>query len=90
MVNAWSTNSLDEITSLFAEGVNARLGYEVDPLVFRGMLLTLEGVILHLGHKGSFSREDAQHVRRVILPLMARVVAEPGLEPPPLPGMGAA
>ena len=88
-LSARHERTLDEITSLFAEGVNARLGYEVDPLVFRGLLLTLEGVILHLGHKGSFTREDAQHVRRVILPLMARVVAEPGIEPPPLPGRGA-
>lgn len=81
--------TLDEITSLFAESVNARLGYDVDPLVFRGLLLTLEGVLLHLGHKRRFSREDAQRVRRVILPVMARVVAEPGIEPPPLPGFDA-
>jgi len=88
-LSARHERTLDEITSLFAEGVNARYGYEVDPLVFRGLLLTLEGVLLHLGRKGSFTREDAQHVRRVILPLMMRVVAEPGAELPSLPSIEA-
>ncbi len=75
----------NELAQLFAEHVQETQAHTVDPLVFHGLLLAMEGLMLHMCQHGAFDAVAAARLQRVIVPLMVRVVAAPGAKLPALP-----
>ncbi len=77
------TRLLDTMTALFAAEGKALTGRDLDPMVFRALLLGVEGLINDVQQRGPFTAEARAHVRGVIVPLFMRVLELP--DAPPLP-----
>lgn len=64
------------------------LGASVDPLVFRGLVLGVEGLALHVAEHGGLAAERAR-LRRVVAGLFLTVLARPAELPDPPRTSGA-
>ena len=65
---------LDGIVALLDEHVGRALTVRLDPLVYRSMLLGIEGLCIHIERQGRFTREDAAYVRSIAQPSMVGVL----------------
>lgn len=75
----------DALVSTTDAAVRQVLGARVDPLVFRALLLGVEGLVLHLAAHGRLA-EDHARLRRVVAGLFLTVLNRPGeLPDPPRP-----
>ncbi len=61
----------DMLVELFDNCVNRIVGRPVDPLLVRGAMLSLEGLVLHIQREGVFTDESRHRVRRVFLATLA-------------------
>lgn len=77
--------ALDAIVALVDDAVSDTTGIRVDPLVYRGLLIGIDGLVIHLQRGGTFTVEDRERVRRVIKPVFLAVILAaqhlPGPEP---------
>lgn len=60
------------LADAIGRGVADALGADVDPLVWRGLVVGIEGIVLHLGEEGT--RADPKRLRRVASALMFAVI----------------
>lgn len=63
-------------------------GRNVDPLVFRGLFLALEGLLAHVHRNGAPTDRQLARVRRVIVSVMVRTLAAGEMPIPDLPSTG--
>jgi AcrR family transcriptional regulator len=56
-----------------------------DPLVYRGLLASIEGLTMYFQDRGAMNAAGAQLIRRVIIPIIGRTMALPGDPVPDLP-----
>jgi AcrR family transcriptional regulator len=77
--------ALDMMVSFIHDTVVAAQQRYVDPLVYRGLLVVVEGLVLHMRENPRFSAEQAAHIRRVVIPIIERTMALPGDQVPELP-----
>ena len=65
---------MDGIVALLDQHVGHALRVQLDPMVYRSMLLGIEGICLHINRQGRFTREDAAYVRSIAQPSMVGVL----------------
>jgi AcrR family transcriptional regulator len=80
------------LAGFLASSANARRDKPIDPLLFRALMLALEGItriVLEEGDEGrSVSPESIERVRRVMKRIAAATLAASGAGMPPLPIAG--
>ncbi len=79
--------AIDTMVAFIDESVVAAQGRRLDPLVYRTLLLGVEALIMHVQAMGEFTPADAEHVRRVVTPIIVRTMALPDETLPELPGV---
>ena len=52
--------TLDALVALLDDGVSQHLSVSLDPLLYRGLLIGVEGLVIHVQRDGSFDEGDAQ------------------------------
>ncbi len=62
-LHARREQAVTRLASAIGDGVADALGVAVDPLVWRGLVLGIEGIVLHLGEDAAI--EDPKRLRRV-------------------------
>lgn len=67
LLHARREQAVDRLAGAIAGGVADALGVEVDPLVWRGLVLGIEGIVLHLGADAAST--DPKRLRRVAMSL---------------------
>jgi AcrR family transcriptional regulator len=81
----------EKLVALLADNARARTTAEIDPLLFRGLVLAIEGmtrVILAEGDDGrAVSQESIDRVRRVTKQIAAGILLGAGAVDPPDPGI---
>jgi AcrR family transcriptional regulator len=75
-------NTFDSLVSTIDVWVTELLEAKVDPLLFRGLLLAVEGLIVHLAERGKLDAERAR-LRRVVAGLFLGPLAHPAELPGP-------
>lgn len=83
--------TLDALVGTIDATVRQVLGVDVDPLVYRGLVLGVEGLALHLAEQGALGDQRAR-LRRVVAGLFLTVLGHPGdlPDPPRTPSSGEA
>lgn len=61
--------------------ISALGGLKLDKMVYRAMLLGIEGMCIHIERQGRFNTEDAAYVRSIAQPLMMGVLMNHGRLP---------
>jgi AcrR family transcriptional regulator len=64
--------AVEAIAGAIGDGVTHALGVAVDPVVWRGLVLGIEGIVLHLGESGTI--EDPKRLQRVANALMFAII----------------
>ena len=64
----------DQLIALFEEPVRQATGDRLPPLAIRGVLLAVEGLIIHAQKKGSLSDEDRDELERTLSLLTERLL----------------
>lgn len=72
LLHARRERAVETLAATIGQGVTAALGADVDPLVWRGLVVGIEGIVLHLG--GAGTRADPKRLRRVANALMFAVI----------------
>lgn len=75
---------LGRLMALLSDAHHEVSGERVDPLVFRTLLLGMEGLIIHLQRDGRFTQAHRDKVRDVFVPILVRTLAPPGVATPEL------
>ena len=73
--------TLDRIVELLDEGVVAALGLRLDPLVYRGLLIGGEGLVLHVQRGGSFGPDEKARVLSIMGPMYLNTLAAGAMLP---------
>ena len=73
-LNALHEAVLEQIVAFLVTETERAAGLAPDPLVYRGLLLGIEAVVLHKQREGSFSVADRDHVARVLEPFLLGVL----------------
>ena len=73
---------IDAVVRTIDAAVQQVLGVRVDPLVFRGLVLGVEGILLHLTEHSSLA-EERKRVRRVVAAMFLNVLAQASALPDP-------
>lgn len=76
---------VETIIRLFDTNVSRITGVDVDPMVYRGLVSGVEGLVHHLEQRGSFTANDAERVRAVFLPIFLRTLGITGSADSKLP-----
>lgn len=85
LLNPRRERTHDALVATTDAAVQQVLGARVDPLVYRALLLGVEGLVLHLAAHGRLAAEHAR-LRRVVAGLFLTVLNRPGeLPDPPRP-----
>lgn len=74
--------TFDLLVSMTDANVTEMFDARVDPLLFRGLLLAVEGLIVHLADRGRLS-EERPRLRRVVAGLFFGVFTDPRALPEP-------
>lgn len=77
--------TLDALVDIMGESVFEAQGRRLDPLVFRALVLAIEGICIHLRRASRLTKADVERAKRVILPFTKRVLGGPEDDLPPLP-----
>ena len=64
------------------QAVRSTVRAEVDPLIYRSLLIGGEGAVIHIQRKGAFSREDRLRVRQLMQALVGSVLSNHASLPP--------
>jgi hypothetical protein len=74
--------TLDALVGLL-DRVMASFGLEVDPFVYRALLIGIEGLVIHTQKSGDFSPSDLARVRGVMVAMIVSVLQAPMTPLPP-------
>ncbi len=74
--------TLDALVGLL-DRVMASFGLEVDPFVYRALLIGIEGLVIHTQKSGDFSPSDLARVRGVMVAMIVSVLQAPMSRLPP-------
>ncbi|MCX5737540.1 MAG: TetR/AcrR family transcriptional regulator [Proteobacteria bacterium] len=77
--------AIEAFVQLYVAGISRAQERRIDPLVLRALVLTAEGICMHLLQDSEFSDADAQRARAVILAIARRVLALDASDLVPLP-----
>ena len=66
--------TLNQLVKVLDEGVSAALGRSCDPIVYRSVLMGIEGMVIHLQRGGIFSAEDSARVQAAGIPILLQVI----------------
>jgi len=66
---------LDRIVDLLDLNVGNALNIRLDKMVYRSLVLGIEGLCIHIERQGHFNKADAEEVRRIAQPLMVAVLS---------------
>lgn len=69
---------LETATALIERSLLDMQGRAVEPDVIRALLLAMEELTLLVYQRSAFSAQQAEHIRRVMLPIIQRALALPG------------
>ncbi|MCP4804038.1 MAG: TetR/AcrR family transcriptional regulator [Proteobacteria bacterium] len=69
--------TLDQLVELLDTEVEKELGYGLDPLVFRNLLLGAEGLVLHAQASGGFGESEKERILAVLLPAYLNTLGGP-------------
>lgn len=67
--------TLDAIEQGIDDAVAKALGKRIEPLVYRGLLTAVEGLVIHVRKEGAFTEDDRQRVLAVAGPIWINVLA---------------
>jgi AcrR family transcriptional regulator len=73
--------TLDRIVDLLDEGVVQALGLKLDPLVYRGLLIGGEGLVLHVQRDGDFGADQKERVLSIMGPMFLNTLAAGAMLP---------
>lgn len=76
---------MDRLVAFIGERARSVTDRTIDPLVFRSLLLTVEGVLNYLHEGGSFGDEEARRARAVLIPQFERTLGIADERTPDLP-----
>lgn len=66
--------TMDRIVDLVGDAVERATGARVDPLVWRTLIIGIEGLVIHAQRGGTFTAEDRDALREVALPVFRAVL----------------
>ena len=67
-------STLDAVVGVVNEAVRQNSGIQCDPLVFRALLMGIEGMVIHLQRGGAFTKKDGDRVAAASLALIFQVL----------------
>jgi AcrR family transcriptional regulator len=67
--------TLDALVQIVGENVQSVLQQDLDPLIYRALLIGIEGLIIHCQADGSFDEEDSARVGGIAIPMLFSVLA---------------
>jgi AcrR family transcriptional regulator len=68
--------ALDELVQIIDLEIRRELGEALDPLIYRHLLIGLEGLVIHRRQGGPFSAEDRERISTVVKHLFVATLAE--------------
>jgi len=74
--------ALDAMVALTNDEVKRLSGMEVDPLVYRGLYLTMESLVLHVRAGGPFAPDSRARVEATVKPMVTAILASLNFMPP--------
>ena len=69
------SRTLDSLVSVVDKGTQDSFGVGCDPLVYRCVLMGIEGMVLHLQADGDFTEADSARTRRAGIAILMQVLA---------------
>ncbi len=66
---------LDRIVNLLDLHVGNALDVRLDKMIYRSLILGIEGLCIHIERQGHFNKADADEVRRIAQPMMVAVLS---------------
>ena len=67
--------TLDALVNIVGQNVQQVLGQDLDPLIYRALLIGIEGLVIHCQGDGTFDDEDVQRVGAIAVPMLFSVLA---------------
>jgi AcrR family transcriptional regulator len=67
--------TLDALVDLIDGAVTEDIGVQIDPLVYRGLVLGMEGMVASRQSEGGFSDQELKRVRAVAVPMFLQVLS---------------
>jgi len=67
--------TLDALVAVVDKGTRDSFGVGCDPLVYRSVLMGIEGMVLHLQSDGAFTEADSARTRRTGIAILMQVLA---------------
>jgi len=67
--------TLDLLVEIVGQGLKDTVGTVCDPLVYRSVLMGIEGMVIHLQQKGPFTKADSARVRETGSAILIQVLA---------------
>lgn len=67
--------TLDSLVEIVGQNVQLVLGQDLDPLIYRALLIGIEGLVIHCQVDGTFGDEDVERVGAIAVPMLFSVLA---------------
>ena len=67
--------TLDGLVQIVGENVQIVLQQDLDPLIYRALLIGIEGLVIHCQADGSFDEEDSDRIGSIAIPMLFSVLA---------------
>jgi AcrR family transcriptional regulator len=67
-------STLDAVVGVVDEAVKQNVGLACDPLVYRAVLMGIEGMVIHLQRDGDFTVEDGERINAASIALIFQIL----------------
>ncbi|MEE2829250.1 MAG: TetR/AcrR family transcriptional regulator [Myxococcota bacterium] len=67
--------TLDRLTEFMDKEVRGELGLEIDPLLYRSLFLGMDGLIIHMQARGTFTSSDRARIGQLMQPVYVLILA---------------
>jgi len=67
--------TLDALVEIVGENVRLVLGQDLDPLIYRSLLIGIEGLVIHQQMDGTFDERDCERLGAIAIPMLFSVLA---------------
>ena len=67
--------TLDALVQIVGANVKVVLQQDLDPLIYRALLIGIEGLVIHCQADGSFDEEDSARIGAIAIPMLFSVLA---------------
>ena len=76
--------TLDRLTGFMDRQVRKDAGLELDPLLYRSLFLGMDGLIIHMQSRGTFTKKEQERIGELMRPVYLLILAGgPSLPGPP-------